>query len=111
MNQRKFNDIVIARQEMCRILLGQKATEYAHDGDRLSNFKKAAAMQGIEPEQALLGMLVKHWVSVSEMIGDIPLQEWPVDKWAEKINDSINYLHLLEALLIERYRWNDAGEL
>lgn len=84
-------------------ILDKKAPEYVDvNKDRLSNFKKAAALQGETPEQALFGMLSKHLVSLSEMVGD-PANDR--DKWEEKITDSRNYLHLLESLVIERFGW------
>jgi hypothetical protein len=84
-------------------VLSEKAPEYVDvNKDRLSNFKKAAALQGMTPEQALFGMLAKHLVSLSEMVGN-PNDDRP--KWEEKITDARNYLYLLEVLLIERFGW------
>lgn len=87
-------------------ILGQKAKEYAPDGeDRLSNFKKAAALQGIRPDQALFGMLTKHLVSLAEMVG-VPDGIWfPRVMWHEKLTDAINYLFLLEAVISEQDEW------
>ena len=84
-------------------ILGRKAKEYAPDGeDQLSNFKKAAALQGIRPEQALFGMLTKHLVSLAEMAGDPGDTPFPRETWEEKLTDSVNYLLLLEAVIHEK---------
>lgn len=76
-----------------------KAKEYATGGDRLHNFKVAAAVQGISPTAALAGMMAKHTVSVYDMVGSG--EDYPMELWEEKIKDSINYLFLLWALLHE----------
>jgi hypothetical protein len=77
----------------------QKSLEYATDEDKLANFKRAGAVLGVKPIQALMGMLVKHWVSIAVMAQSD--QPWPSEKWAEKIEDAINYMYLLEALIEE----------
>lgn len=67
--------------------------------DRLAHFKKAAAIMSTTPKAALLGMLSKHIVSVSDMCTDN--RDYPIEKWDEKITDSINYLLILRAIVEE----------
>jgi hypothetical protein len=106
MKQEQFLEIVRKRMDKSLQVLIIKAKEYARDGDRLSNFKKAAALQSITPEEALFAMLAKHLVSLSELTDDLRIgKDWPHGVWEEKITDSINYLYLLEALVKERYGW------
>jgi hypothetical protein len=103
MRPEEFEKIVEERIAKCASTLDFKANEYA-TGDRLHNFKVAAALQAIEPETALLGMWSKHIVSVVDIIykiehrGEIPSKEL----LSEKITDVINYAFLLEALIEER---------
>lgn len=94
-----FNDHLKYMQSISVETLTAKAQEYATDGDRLHNFKIAAAVQGTSPVKALGGMMAKHTVSVYDMIGSG--QEYPLELWEEKIKDSINYLFLLWALVRE----------
>jgi len=69
-------------------VLTAKAAEYATD-DRLHNFKAAAALQRETPVKALGGMMVKHTVSVYDLIHDHEAgADIPIDLWAEKITDS-----------------------
>lgn len=84
----------------CADILISKGKEYALDSDRLLAFKKAGALQGNTPKQALLGMLSKHLVSITDMCLHSET-EYPIETWAEKITDSMNYLILLKALVIE----------
>lgn len=95
-------------------MLGVKAAEYAGDSDRLHNFRKAAALQGETFAQSLGGMLAKHVVSVYDLI-DKDSIDTPIEVWNEKITDSINYLLLLKAIVVEQNyhrthkRMNGAG--
>lgn len=83
-------------------VLQSKAKEYAR-GDRLHNFKRAAAMDGETPEKALKGMWKKHVISVCDMVNDLDDGKVaPLAMWDEKIGDAINYLVLLKGLVTER---------
>ena len=75
------------------------AEEYASDVDRLSNFKRAARLKGTTLPQAVTGMMVKHTVSVYDMVESG--EAFTAAAWDEKIGDHINYLILLKATLIE----------
>ena len=112
MNMTKFNEVVQTQTEHCLSLLVTKGAEYAPDSkvpefayeevgqtDRLAHFKKAAAIMNSTPKAALLGMLSKHLVSVSDMCVD--KKDYSIEKWDEKITDSINYLLILRALIEE----------
>lgn len=98
MTSEQFKTILDSRLSSIRSVLGQKAKEYAI-GDRLYNFKRAAEILRQTPQQALAGMLMKHVVSVLDLVeGSIPATEHMIN---EKIGDAINYMILLEALLKE----------
>lgn len=99
MTESQFNAILCERVSKIKATLSHKAKEYAKE-DRLYNFKRSASILGITSEKALLGMFVKHLVSVLDLVeGTLPLTEEIID---EKIGDSVNYLILLEALLKEK---------
>jgi hypothetical protein len=102
MNAKDFDEIVGARLNWCMKTLCAKGDEYAREGDRLWNFKVAGRKLNCHPAEALAGMMVKHTVSVDDIIdvlarGIVP----PKELVAEKIGDSINYLLLLEGLIEE----------
>ena len=99
MTHTEFNALLNRRIGLCREVLGSKATEYASDADRLHNFKESARLDGCTPEQALKGMLLKHWTSISDIAaGKVTTRE----QLDEKIGDAVNYLILLEAIVTER---------
>lgn len=77
-----------------------KGQEYSPDEDRLSNFRKAAIVQGTTMEAALMGMAIKHFISVIEMCQDDG-QLYTRARWKEKVGDSIAYLLILWAMTHE----------
>jgi hypothetical protein len=104
MTRQDFDKLVAERLAKITSVLSSKGTEYSGDGgDRLHNFKVAARISGETPEKALWGMVMKHLVSVIDIINDldrgIVASKERVD---EKVGDTINYLILLEGLLEER---------
>lgn len=98
-----FDKVLESRIEKTKAILSNKRKEYASGGDRLHNFKRAAAMLGCGPAKALVGMMAKHWISILDVVDDtekgilpsIPLLE-------EKLGDACNYIILLEATLKEQ---------
>lgn len=94
-----FEEVIDYILIRCRNLLNIKATEYATE-DRLHNFKVAAELQGVDPKQALAGMMAKHTVSVFDMCMSDDTHKSSL--WDEKVCDSINYLLLLRALVAEK---------
>jgi hypothetical protein len=108
MKAENFNKLTENFFEDCKAILGVKADEYAQEDDRLENFKRAAALEKCEPEEALKGMLTKHIVSIYNFIDELNGYSTPRDrdlfKWHEKLVDAVNYIGpLLWALLNERY--------
>jgi len=103
MNNEDFEKVFNAQVIICKRLLIKKNEDYARGGDKLSNFKSAAGLQRCTPERALQGMMAKHQVSINDMITDLDNDYCAsLDVWEEKINDALNYLFLLKALLVER---------
>lgn len=106
MVENEFIKVTDDKLNECISLLYKKADEYATQ-DRLHNFKVAGQLQNCTPVKALGGMMAKHTVSVYDLINDYESGKTiSIELWNEKINDSINYLLLLNALIIE----NKEGE-
>lgn len=94
-----FDKIVEEELQATVDMLKSKASEYATGEDRLSNFKTAAALRGVSPADALMGMLAKHMVSVADMV-KTPNDYTPAI-WDEKLRDVRNYTILLKGVLID----------
>ena len=104
MDHKRFNMVVEDVLAKVTSLMLSKNAEYARGGDKLHNFKKASPFaEGKCPEGALKGMLLKHTVSIYDMLDDIIAGEerGSTGLWLEKIVDHINYLIILYAMQIE----------
>jgi len=98
MKTEQFDKVITAQLDLCQSVLTNKAVEYA-TADRLHNFKTASVLLDCSPIQALSGMMVKHTVSIYDMINSGGTYSQAL--WDEKITDSINYLLLLKAAVVE----------
>lgn len=92
-----FNKVVEDQLDRIRNVLVKKAAEYNLDDDRLSVFKHAAALSEETPEQALYGFMLKHIISMTDMINS--KQTYSEALWNEKLTDINNYTILLQGLL------------
>ena len=103
MNVKDFNEMLEERIKKTREVLAAKNKEYASDVDKLHNFKRAGKMLQIAPEYALVGMMVKHTISILDIVDKINNnKEYPTKEMIEeKVGDNVNYLILLEALIKE----------
>lgn len=99
MKTKDFEASIKAQVNRCMRTLVDKGEEYATD-DPLHNFRRAAELKGETLEQACVGMMVKHTVSIFDMVTD--KEEHTIEAWREKIGDNINYLLLLSAILDEK---------
>ena len=97
-----FNKVVEDQLDRIRNVLVKKAAEYNLDDDRLSVFKHAAALSEETPEQALYGFMLKHIISMTDMINS--KQSYTKELWDEKLTDICNYIILLQGLLIDTGR-------
>ncbi len=99
MTQEQFDALFLEETEASREVLIEKAKQYASKNDRLNNFKEAAGLRSINPAEALMGMLVKHFVSVSDMAKNPT--SFSMEGWDEKLRDIRNYTYLLKAVLVD----------
>lgn len=99
MTHEKFEAVVEDQLEYVKNLLLVKGKEYSLEADRLIAFKRAASLQGENMKQALCGMLAKHIISIYDMCGSD--QTFTLERWTEKITDTINYMLLLKAAVME----------
>lgn len=103
MNSKRFAEVVKRRQDLTVKVLIAKGQEYSTSDNKLHNFDKAARMSGQTREQALKGMLLKHEVSISDIIEKTAKGEYPSQVLIdEKIGDIINYYILLEACFADK---------
>lgn len=102
MTTNEFTGVLENRINLMRNLITKKRGEYAKDTDVFHNFQRAANIIGGSREEALIGMAVKHFVSILDIVDNLGEQYPPNDDViSEKIGDMIAYLVILEAMLYE----------
>ena len=108
MTVEEFNKGVEDELHRIEKVLVKKQQEYNLDVDRLSVFKTGAAMSGDSPEKVLYGFLLKHLISLRDMIIATDRGEkFSEDLWHEKLTDIHNYLILLIELLKDDNRFKN----
>lgn len=106
MNTETFNKIVERRCGLIKKVLTKKAVEYASATDRLHNFNTGARILNTSAASALFGMAAKHLISVMDIVKETEIGKYPSREMLdEKIGDLINYLVLLEAVVLEATHW------
>lgn len=104
MTDQEFNTFLHARLNKIISTLESKKAEYARTG-RMHNFERAAEILRCSPERALMGIAVKHIVSVLDIVDTIdakavnPIEIPFIDLWNEKMGDAINYMVLLDVMV------------
>lgn len=104
MDHQEFERVFNEQVELCTKTLIAKSKEYSTE-DKLHNFKVAAALQSETPREALGGMMAKHVVSIYDLIRKEDLADIAV--WEEKLGDTLNYLFLLKAIVVEENERKD----
>jgi len=99
-----FEKVLEERLRLTKEVLSAKEKEYASIKSRYHNFDMAARKRNTSPEDALMGMAVKHDVSIDDLVewAKISPERLTLPLIREKIGDKINYLILLEGMLINR---------
>lgn len=100
MTRKEFTEQVVKpRLAEIAIVLNNKAKEYANEESAFYNFEEAARIDNTTREKALWGMFLKHFISVKDLKdGKLELSEKVIK---EKIGDAVNYLIILEGMLME----------
>lgn len=98
MNSVDFDRVTTNLVDSCLDILKIGASEYAGDEDRLKNFKGVADKLHISPEEVCMVYMLKHIDGISTYITNRKIQR---DSIYGRITDAINYLILLNAILLE----------
>ena len=106
MTPKKFNSLANGLMSQASKVRNAKMVEYEAEIDRLANFRKAANLSGQTVPESIAGMMVKHTVSIYDMV-ESEFRAYQTDPphsielWREKLVDQINYLLLLYAAVRE----------
>jgi len=110
MRRDDFLDFASKRLDKCFDVLAAKGKEYDRNDDAFHNFYRGGELLGVEPELALVGMFNKHIISILDIVDDVEQEGIFPDAEIlnEKITDAINYLLLLNGLILEHKKEQEA---
>lgn len=99
MNNNKFTEVVLGIVDECKELLIKKGEDYSTDKDRISHFKDAERFTSLSRWQVWEALFFKHIQGIRTYMksGRKGLNE----DIHHRIRDAINYLIILEAMLVE----------
>lgn len=108
MNQKDFAELCQQIQCDTTDILILKGREYAGSEDRLANFKRNAALSGVDPLTVLHVYMAKHWDSFSTYVRDMQAKQprglsEPIEG---RLHDLINYAILAIALIQDKPKEN-----
>lgn len=109
MKKEDFNILLIEKIRAIEDVLASKRGEYAPGEDVFANFKKAVGISFHDcPEQVAWEYMTKHLQSIKDMIKHVSIDGYngyPTKEiLREKVGDAINYLLLIELMIVERIR-------
>jgi hypothetical protein len=100
MNKIEFNKQVDERIRLIQSVLQKKGAEYANDKDVFHNFEEGTKMSFHDTrEMVAWEYMMKHIISIKDMISN--KQSYSEHMIREKFGDAINYLILIEAMMLE----------
>ena len=103
MKESRFDQLVKERCEKLVNTLSVKGKEYRRGNDVFHNFNRTSQITGGTPERALLGFMLKHFVSVLDIIDDLDKGIVPKEEIIdEKLGDLCTYVVILETMLKDR---------
>jgi len=104
-NTERYRQIVEETLGRVRELARVKGAEYAAEGDRLDNFRRNGAANGVSMETCWSVYAGKHWDAIQTFIRDLQMGiERPrSEPMSSRADDLIVYLTLFKLMLEERY--------
>lgn len=103
MNQKDFEELCQQIQRDTTDILILKNREYSGPADTLANFKRNAALSGVDPLTVLHVYMAKHWDAFSTYVRDMQAKQprklsEPIEG---RLHDLINYAVLAVALIVD----------
>lgn len=100
MTNETFMECVKAQFDVCLSILEKKRIEYeGANQNRLDQIKRQSVMNNTVETSVVWELGSKHLTSLAEMVKNP--RDYSEDIWKEKLQDAINYLFILTAVLTE----------
>lgn len=102
-NSNDFDKVIEDTLSQIKKTLLVKGKEYRRNGNVYHNFEEGAKITGLSREKVLRGFLLKHEISITDIVNDLDKGILPsIEKVNEKFDDNIIYLLIEKAMLIDR---------
>ena len=103
MEQSEFNKLVKETLAEIEQTLITKGSEYVRNSNVFHNFDAGSQRKGIIREKVLDGFLLKHEISIDDMVNDIEENKLPkIEKVNEKFGDLLVYNIIKKISIIDR---------
>ena len=110
MTEERFDQIVDKTLDRIKETLIIKGKEYRRNNNPFHNFDEGSKRTGLIREKVLDGMLLKHEISISDIINDLEKGILPnIDTVEEKFNDNLIYLILKKASIIDKIEQDESN--
>jgi hypothetical protein len=103
MTETEFEKIVKDTLDSIKTTLVVKGKEYRRNNNPFHNFQAGALRTGLMPEKILDGFMLKHEISIDDIVNDISQGIIPSKEIIEeKFGDILIYTILKKALILDR---------
>ena len=110
MTEERFEQIVDKTLNRIKEIIIIKGKEYRRNNNPFHNFDEGSKRTGLIREKVLDGMLLKHEISISDIINDLEIGILPnIDTVEEKFNDNLIYLILKKASIIDKIEQDESN--
>lgn len=110
MTEERFEQIVDKTLNRIKEIIIIKGKEYRRNNNPFHNFDEGSKRTGLIREKVLDGMLLKHEISISDIINDLEKGILPnIDTVEEKFNDNLIYLILKKASIIDKIEQDESN--
>jgi hypothetical protein len=103
LKEQEFEKRVNDTLEKIKLLLITKGKEYRRENNPFHNFERGSLMTNEPREKVLKGFLLKHIISVDDIINDLDKGVLPQEaKVEEKYNDILVYYLIQKCMILDR---------
>lgn len=103
MTELEFEKVVEETLSTIKTTLLVKGKEYRRNGNPLHNFEQGAKRKGITREKVLDGFMLKHEISIDDMVNDLEVGKLHSKEVIdEKFNDVLIYTLIKKASMLDR---------
>jgi len=107
MTEKKFEEIVKKTLNQIKETLIIKGREYRRNNNPFHNFDVGSLKTGILREKVLDGFMLKHEISIDDIVNDIVLGKLPTKEMVEeKFGDILIYTIIKKASILDRIENN-----